>query len=447
MSLLARLARPGLGRTIISAAVGSAGLRMLGMGLGFLVGVQLARGLGAEGYGIYGVAMSVLAVLMVPAEFGMPQLLIREVGAAQVNENWGRLRGVMRWASRAAWLSSAVISLGVLAWVMATDRGLEAPLTLALLAGLALVPLAVLGRQKGAALLGLQHIVKGQMPDAVVRPAVFSLLLLLAHLSTLRLSPALAMLLGTLSAAVAFVVVVMMYRRLLPIAVSESAPESDARRWWASALPMALTEGMRSLQGNIATLVMGVMAPAAAVGVFRVALSVSIAIALPVSLFTLVGSPLIARLHAQDDHERLQRLLGWLAIGMTMGSVLLILPFLIAGEPLMVMVFGEEFRGSISPLLILCAGGILYSILGPAVALLNMTGHERRVSRAFAISVAALLLLMIPLVHLWGAEGAAAANAFAMAFGNVLMWRDARRLLALDSSVFALALRRNDRRE
>ncbi|MBB6599046.1 oligosaccharide flippase family protein [Luteimonas sp. MC1825] len=438
MNLLARLARPGLGRTIINAVLGSAGLRMAGMGLGFLVGVQLARGLGAEGYGIYGVAMSVLTVLMVPAEFGMPQLLIREVGAAQVNEDWGRMHGVTRWASRAAWLSSAVISVAVLGWIIATDRAFEMPLTLTLLAGLSMVPLAVLGRQKGAAVLGLQHIVKGQLPDSVVRPAVFSLLLLIAHLFALRLSPALAMLLGTLSAAVAFVVVVAMYKRLLPTAVHHAAPISDSRRWWASAMPMALTEGMRSLQGNLATLVMGAMAPAAAVGVFRVAVSVSIAISLPVSLFTMIGSPLIARLHAQGDAARLQRLLGWLALGMTAGSILLALPFIIAGGALMARVFGDEFGASTAPLLILCAGGIVYSMLGPAVVVLNMSGYERKVSRAFGISVATLIIVMVPLVHFHGAIGAAAATALAMVLGNILMWWDARRLLALDSSVFSL---------
>lgn len=443
--MLASLLRPGLGRTIINAAVGSAGLRLAGMGLAFLVGVQLARGLGAEGYGVYGVAMSILAVLMVPAELGMPQLLIREVGAAQVAGDWGRMRGVMRWASRAAWLTSMVILLAVLAWAFASDRHLQMPLTLTLLAGCCLVPLTALGRQKGAALLALQQIVKGQIPDAVVRPAVFSLLLLLAHLAAVRPSPALAMGFGTLSAGVAFIVVVAMYHKHLPAPVLDAAPSGDARRWWASALPMALTEGMRSLQGNIAVLVMGMLAPAAAVGVFRVAVSVSVVIALPVSLFTLVGSPLVARLHAQGDVLRMQRLIGWLALGMTTGSILLALPFFLAGEPLMALVFGEEFRASNSPLLILCVGGVLYSLLGPAVVVLNMTGHERRVTRAFMVSVAALLLLATPLVYFHGATGAAFASALAMVVGNLIMWKDARRLLSLDSSTFSLLRRRKDR--
>jgi O-antigen/teichoic acid export membrane protein len=111
------------------------------------------------------------------------------------------------------------------------------------------------------------------------------------------------------------------------------------------------------------------------------------------------------------------------------------LPFLLAGEPLLRKLFGADFAASNSPLLMLCAGGILYSALGPAIIVLNMTGYERRVTRAFFISLAILLLLIMPLVRFYGAMGAAATSALAMVVGNGLMWRDARRYLSLDTSL------------
>src|SRR5690606_41939833 len=96
----------GLGPVLVKAVTGSAGLRIAGMGFGFLVGVQLARGLGAEGYGTYGVAMSIIALLTVPTEFGLPQLLTREVASAQVRQDWARMRGILRWSSRVSLLLS-----------------------------------------------------------------------------------------------------------------------------------------------------------------------------------------------------------------------------------------------------------------------------------------------------------------------------------------------------
>jgi hypothetical protein len=44
--------RESLGRKLIDATVGSAGVRLAGIAVTFLIGVQLARYLGPAGYGI-----------------------------------------------------------------------------------------------------------------------------------------------------------------------------------------------------------------------------------------------------------------------------------------------------------------------------------------------------------------------------------------------------------
>nr|MCU0943155.1 oligosaccharide flippase family protein [Hydrogenophaga sp.] len=102
------LKRPGLGPQLVKASMGSAGLRVAGMLFGFLSGVQLARGLGAQGYGVYGLAMSVIALMSVVTEFGLPQLLTREVAAAQVHHQWERVRGILVWSTRVVLLTSAL---------------------------------------------------------------------------------------------------------------------------------------------------------------------------------------------------------------------------------------------------------------------------------------------------------------------------------------------------
>src|SRR5690606_12384491 len=166
-----------LGPMLIKAVTGSAGLRIAGMGFGFLVGVQLARGLGAEGYGIYGVAMSVIALLTVPTEFGLPQLLTREVAAAQVRRDWGRLKGILCWSSQVSLLISAVIGVCVVAWLLLSGRGLASPFGMTLLAGVAMVPVVAQLSMRSATLRGLQQILRGQLPDVLLRPMFYSLLL------------------------------------------------------------------------------------------------------------------------------------------------------------------------------------------------------------------------------------------------------------------------------
>lgn len=432
------LSGSGLGPLLVRASLGSAWVRIASMGLTFLVGVQLARDLGAKGYGIYGVAMAAITLLTVPANFGMPQLLIREVAAAQAVENWGRLRGVLQWAVRSVGLLSLAITGGIFLWLLVTDHHLHKPLSMTLLAGVLMVPVVALGRLLAGALLGLHVFVRGQLPDAVIRPAAFSLFLLAGDFLLNGLTPASAMLLGVGSAVVALAVVAVYFKKAVPAATWRTPAKVDTRGWWGSALPMALTEGMRNLQANIATLVMGALTTAAAVGIFRVASSISVMVSIPLTLFSLVGGPLISKLYTQGDKARLQRLLTWLSIGTTAGSILLTLPFLFGGSRLLGLVFGYDFGASNKPLLILCLGSILYSVQGTGVMALNMTGHEKRVTRAFMISVLVLLIISAPLIHFYADQGAAWASVISLLLGNELMRRDTRKYLNLDPSLLSM---------
>ena len=420
---------------IVKAVIGSAGLRLAGMFFGFLVGVQLARGLGTEGYGIYGLAMSVIALLTVPTEFGLPQLLTREVSAAQVERNWGRLRGILQWSTKIVLVTSALVTISVLTGLAATDNNLDSPLAMTLIAGLFMVPLVALGNLRGASLSGLQHIVKGQLPDTLIRPASFSLLLFIAPLLTVPLSPAFAMGLGAVSAAFAFSLALIMLRKNLPPEIHATTPEIDSCVWWSSAIPMALTEGMRMLQGHLAVLLMGLMTTVVTVGLFKVAISVALLIAAPITLLNVVGAPIIARLHAQGEPARSQRLLGWIALGMASSSLAFTLPFVVAGEPLLSVVFGEEFGAANGTLLVLCGSAVINSFFGANAALLNMTGHHTRVTRASGFSLVLLVFASPPLITAQGAVGAALATALSMLAWNILMWRDAQQLLSLDTSL------------
>lgn len=435
------LSGDGLGPSLIRAVFGSAGIRLLSMALAFLVGVQLARQLGAESYGVYGWVMAVAAILALPAEFGMPQLLVREVAANNARSNWSLVRGILRWSDQAAWSVIALIGLICLVlWMLGIGADSNYPAQ-TLLLGVATIPFAVLVRLRGAALQGFGHVVRGQLPEAIFRPALLSLSLVLVYLSGTGLSTDLALILGTLAAALAFVTASVMLRRVMPSDVVNALPETEAVRWWKSALPMALTEGMRALQGNVATILMGWLATAAAVGHFRIATAVAGMISVPITLAIIVGSPVIARLHAEGDRRRMKRLLPWLAASMTAGSILLSLPIFFAGDWLIAVIFGHEFTPSVGPLMVLCLGGIIYSAIGPSFILLNMTGHEARVASAFISSVLLLIALAGPLISFHGANGAAIANVCALLCSNVLMRRDALQLTGIDPSIIAFATR------
>lgn len=429
----------GLGATLLRAVAGSSGLRILGMGFSFLAGIQLARGLGVEGYGVYGLAMSIIAMLTIPTEFGVPQLLTREVAAAQVREDPGGIRSVIRWGRRTVLTTSVAVAVLVFAWLWWSGKGLTSALGMTLAAGLVMVPLVALGNLQSASLRGLQQIVKGQLPDTLVRPVLFSGLLAIAAISATLNQPYVAMALGAIAAGGSCLLASVLLWRALPRGEFDRTTTAESGTWLWVALPMALTEGMRVLQAHVVVIALGALSTAVMVGFYRVATSAAQFIALVVTIFNVVAAPIISRLYAKSDREELQRVLRWLALGMSVGTAALALPFLVIGDWLIALAFGKEFVGATTPLRILCLGAVGNAFFGVGGVVLNMSHHEKRVTRAAVIALVALVLISMPAIHWYGAVGAAVANVLSMLLWRFVMWADCRRLLGVDCSLLGFA--------
>lgn len=425
----------GLGQQVLRAIAGSAGLRIVGIGFGFLVGVQLARGMGAEGYGVYGLAMSFIAIITVPVEFGLPQLVTREVAVAHVDRDWNRLGGVLRWARRASNYIALAMLVIVLFAVFGLGLSLSSELVVTLLVGLALVPIVAQGNISGAALRGLHKIVIGQLPQVVLRPMLFSGFLFVISIFSISLSPTIAMVAGAIAAALALLTAALLLRREIQPYVQRVPIISDRHNWWSSAIPMAMTEGMRVLQGHLVILLLGIISTMSMVGVYRVASSVVLMIAVPVTIFNIVNAPIIARLYKEGDDKSLQQLLSWTALIMTLSTLILALPFFVAGESILGTVFGSEFSKSNAILLLLVFGVLSNSIFGSNATLLNMTGNQRRVTRSSTYALLLLVVLAPVLIYYFSIEGAAVASVTATLLWNILMWRDGKRILGLNSSI------------
>lgn len=440
------LARDGLGPLLVKSVAGTTGVSMVGMAFTFLVGWQLARGLGATGYGIYGVAMAVVSILGVPSQFGLPQLLTREVASANATTDWARLKGVIQWSARIAIVSSFIIVLLVVGWTMFWGPGISSPLGGSLAIGVVLVPLVALGAMAAAVLRGLLAVVLAQVSDSLMRPAVHSLLLGVMLVVGIALTPVNAMGAGVIGALVALITGVVLARRWLPSGLGRVVPTERQREWLSAAFPMALTEGLRVVQGQAAILALGALVAMAEVGQFRVAASLMAVLVFPVSVLNLVAAPHVSTLGATGDQDRLRRMLSHVALGMTLSVLILVLPFVIAGRWLIAIVFGGEFGDSNPILLVLALGMLANAAFGAGATVLNMLGHPRRVTRASVWSVTALCLLLWPCIVTWGGAGAAAAVSAAMALWSFLLWRDTRRLIGMDIAVWAM-LRRTQKKK
>lgn len=427
----------GLGAGLIRAVAGSGLVSVLGMALTFLVGIQLARGLGVEGYGTYGIAMAVVAILGVPSQFGVPQLMVREVSAHAANTDWRAVGGMLTWSWKTLLTACLVVVAVFLAWLAFVGPANPSQTVPLLLASL-LIPLGSVVTLQGATLRGLMHIVKAQFPDTLLRPLTTALLLGGLAMFSVQLSPALAIIAGIVSACFAVVVGWLLMRRHLP-AESRSAGRLDSAHGLLSAsFAMAMSEGLRVIPVHATVIVLGMIASLTDVGQFRVATSVAALLAFPLAIFNMVVAPAVSRLLALGDRVRLQRLLSYASAGMLGSVILLALPFLLMGEPILQRLFGKEFGNAAGMVAILAFGYLAAAAFGVGGTLLSMAGRQARVTSITAVSVVVLSILLWPLVRWGGGDGAACAVAISLCVSSGLFWLDAKRNLGVDSSLVAL---------
>lgn len=404
--------------------------------LALISSVVLARLLGPSGYGIYSYAVAVATFLTVPAAFGLPNLIVREVAVYRAHRRWGEMRGLLRWSMRRVFAASLILAALAAAGVQAFEQQIDGPT--AILVGLLIVPVASLGFLGQSFLRGLRRVVLAQVPDSLVRPSLFlGVIVLWALLAPDRLEATSAVWASVLAWGVALAVMGFLVGRHRPPEVLDAAAVVESKRWLRGAIPLFLIGAMNYLNIRTDILMLGVLRDAADVGLYRVAMRGAELMMLVLSVVGMVLQPIFASLHARGERVRLQRLVT-IGARVTLGlSLPLGLLFIFVGRPLVAFAFGEEFREAAPPLAILSVGQLVSVSMGSVGPLLVMTGHERRAALAIGMGVLTDIGLNALLIPVYGPIGAAVATAVSMAVWSGLLALTVHRVLRLRPSAFA----------
>lgn len=429
--------KDGFGRSLFGALAGSAGLRIVGMGLGFLVGVQLARVLGPANYGLYGLAMSIISLITVPVEFGLPLLVTREVAVAYNKKDWIQINAIVYWVRKLI-LFLVVIEGAIISCIYFSGIFyINAEVLSILIIGLPLMPIVASTNLMGAAIRAVDQPVLGQLSELIVRPMVYcSFIFVSAIIFRGGVDAVFVMTLNVIAAILTLILTLFIWRSVVPKTTIKLVPREVGRKWIKSTLPMALTEGLRVGQGHAATLVIGWLVTNSAVGAYKVADAVALFCALPISLVNVVCAPLVARLFHYGDHERLRRLLYYTAVIMFFGVLLISMPFFVWGEYIIVLVFGDQYRSAANVLQILCMGHIASAAVGLGSTLMNMAGYEQKVTRALIMAILINITLAFILVPRFGALGAAIANTVGIFSWNLRLSQQAGKILKMNTTIF-----------
>lgn len=441
LSILQRLAAPIVrDPALFVAGTATLGIRLGGMALSFVLGVLLARVLQPEGLGTYGVVLAVATVLGVAAQLGLTTVATRETAVAMLHRDGGRLRSV-RSIPTVVLLVAALLSLlllGVGAAWQATGHALDPELAWAAV----LCPPLAVSAVLTAIIRGFDKVVLSQALDILVRPGLLCAGCLILFVTTRSLNPAQVLALNAVAAGlVALAAFLIVHLQLKAQVEAEPAPRKAPHDWVRSGLPFAAVDLLKQLEASLSLLVLGGLAASAEAGLFRVAMSTMIFVAAPISVFQVVLTPTLARLHAGEDKGGLQDLMALTAVLMTTGTAALLLIIGVVGEGLLGTLFGSEYEGSWLPLMLLTGAQLANALGGCGWVLLGVGGGETALMRSYLVAVPVGLALAILLGHGFGASGVAAALLLTALIQNYLVWHSVRQGWGIDSSAFALVRR------
>jgi len=426
-------------RETIQSGLSSLALRIAGLISTFALGVVLARALGPAEYGIYGLVVSVAALVMTISSLGTPQLAVRELSVRSAQGDWAGVKALIRSFGLAS--AAAALLLGAMAiclGLILAPAGDRTPTYILL--GALLTLTTTVTALTAAELRGLDAMVKGQFMDIAGRPTVAFLIIVALVVAGLSLRAVDALWIQVVISAAAATISLIWIRNILP---SEVGPMPAASRvaWIGAAVPLWMVDVLRQVDGTYGMILMGWFASADDLGIYRVSLSCMMVVAMPISILHIIQAPTVSKLHKFGQLEELQNLLGATSAWM----VALVAPITLAawliGRPAIILVFGVVYADAWLPLFILCLAQLAFGIFGMGPILLAMCEGERHLIKIYILSVGLAVLAAIPLVMAYGAPGAAAAMVISNFLIGFLSWRYGKSRLGVDSTFLPLLRR------
>ncbi|WP_274423758.1 oligosaccharide flippase family protein [Chelativorans sp. YIM 93263] len=209
-------------------------------------------------------------------------------------------------------------------------------------------------------------------------------------------------------------------RRLAPYRPNAAPTRAEASLWIRASLPLSIVSGLDDLVIYADVLLISLMLPSEAVGVYFAAARVlALANFVYFAMYLVAGRRFALDLAARD-RSRLQsslletsRLMFWLT-ALAVGATLLAGPLLLAA-------FGQAFEDGYGVMIVLGAGMIARALAGQADEMLIVSGRQKQAAWILAATVGVNLSISALLIPWLGIMGAAVGTAIAMATRSMLV--------------------------
>ena len=402
--------------------------------------ILLTRHIGAEGFGIYAYAVSVLAIASVPMGRGWGLMIIRNASASIHTKFWNEPIGMAKFSKWPALLISFLFI--IIAIAIEYKAGFLKSENIAAIV-LILLGLVLLFDQMSAIRVALIRSFEkpelAQITDQLAKPFLIIIGLILSlNFMPDSLNVSHVFIILTIAACLNYIIGHLMMQILSPASLKSATASSLNKDWIKKSLLLAGGPALIVVNAYTDILMLGVFLEPKDIGIYKVAAQVAIFAGVGYTALNFIAAQKISLLKEQGEKKVLQKyvtLLSRLAV-LTVIPAPLILYFF--GAPLIHFVFGSEFSAALAPMIILAMLQLISASFGMCNMMLVMHGYEKLIIRYTAICLIFNIVLCILLIPDYGIVGAAFSNLIATTLWNFLLWLTVFRKVKVDTGVIGL---------
>ncbi|WP_428672845.1 oligosaccharide flippase family protein [Roseibium sp.] len=419
-------------------------VRVAGAALAYLSQIVLARLMGAHDYGIYSVAWTLVIVFGVMACGGFSSSANRFIPQYLQKGDLNGLRGFLRTSRQTAFLIGTLAAAAGMGGVYLLRPVIEPSYVLPVSVVLLALPFFAVGLVQDGIARSYDWPSLAMLPTYVWRPLAILFLLVVVAVSGLRTDA-----LTTVLVAVSATLLVALYqylhlRRKLAPRIPAGPRRTELTFWLAISLPMLLVDGFLQLITSADVIMVSFFRDPGEVAVYFAASKTLALVHFVYFAVRAASAHRFSNFAHNGDRKGLadyvhQATLWTFWPSVAAGAVLLL------AAPLLLRLFGSDFTSGYELIAILMIGVLARASVGPADALLTMTGNQTSCAGIYAATFLLNVLFNLALIPQFGLAGAALATSCAILFEATCLAVTVRRKLNITTFVLPLMFLRKGR--
>jgi O-antigen/teichoic acid export membrane protein len=394
----------------------------------FFFDLLLARNYGAEGAGFFYLSFSVLAIFALISRLGFNKAVVKFLPPLIADNELAKAHGLKRKSFGLTLLFSLASTLVLIVSAPLISEGIfnQPELTTKIrLISLAVPGLALIYLQAGF-LRGLKLIKESVVIERVGIYALGVIVLLLFGQLVGVEGIILGFVIATYITAIAGAWIINRH-----MGKTRQSIAFSGKLLLAVGAPLLFVEFSNQMTGQINVLVLGALESPASVGVFNIALKVSLFLNIILTAVSYITTTKISEFYSKNNIHKLETAASKSAgLALVAGLPLMIMMFI--SPELILGLFGSEFTDGALLLRILVVAQLINLATGTAPQILAMTGYQNTLAAILGVTLlivnGALSLLLVPI---YGINGAGFAVGSSIVISNLLILLSVKKYLGI----------------